>query len=73
MAPKIEADQGVGLEEALQTGRPRPKVAREGGLRRWGSYGTADDANRCRGRKTTEPIGSRTGHRISSHERLILR
>jgi hypothetical protein len=25
MAPKIEADQGVGLEEAPQTGRPRPR------------------------------------------------
>ncbi len=33
-APAIEADQGVGLAKALQTGRPRPRRPPQGGLRR---------------------------------------
>src|SRR5271165_1003053 len=35
-APAIEADQGVGLATALQTGRLRAKAVRLGGLRRGG-------------------------------------
>src|SRR5438132_12250685 len=33
-APAIEADQGVGLARALQTGRLRPRRPPQGGLRR---------------------------------------
>jgi hypothetical protein len=58
-APAIEADQGVGLARALQTGRLRPRRPPQGGHRREG-YGAAKVpiGFRLRVLRPRAPVGS---------------